>query len=107
MRHAVGQYYAAATKVAMDGVVFVWQSAYHTLLTKFREACVRWALAIKLQYARRAHSNLTEGVAQETREEFAGLVEFNDAGSDFRVTPAFNQAVERAKSELDAVTTRA
>ena len=25
MRHAVGQYYAAATKVAMDGVIFVWQ----------------------------------------------------------------------------------
>ena len=67
-QHAVGQYYAAATKVAIDGVIFVWQSTYHTLLTKFREACARWALAIKLQYAHRAHSNLTEGVAQETKE---------------------------------------
>jgi hypothetical protein len=66
-----------------------------------REACVRWALAIKLQYARRAHSNLTEGVAQETREEYAALVEFNEAGSDFGVTSALNQAVERAKGDLD------
>ena len=79
MRHAVGQYYAAVTKVAMDNVVFVWQDTFYTLLVKFREACVRWALDIKLQFARRLHSNLTEGVSKETA--FLSMVHANAFGS--------------------------
>ena len=67
-----------------------------------REACVRWALDIKLQFARRAHSNLTEGVSDETREEFAEIIQFNDEGSGFYVTAAFNREVQAAEDAKKA-----
>ena len=90
----------------MTIVVFVWQDTFYTLLVKFREACVRWALDIKLQFARRLHSNLTEGVSKETREEFIELVKFNDGGFDFSVTAAFSREVQAAEDAKKAQAVR-
>merc|ERR1711965_967893 len=43
LRHAVGRYYAAVTKVHKEKAVFYWQSTFYWALTRFRDAAMRWA----------------------------------------------------------------
>ena len=59
LRHAVGAYYAAATKTDKEQVTFVWQRAFLTALTNYRAAVLRHCQSIRLLYVRRKHTIFT------------------------------------------------
>ena len=103
LRHAVGRYYAAVTQVHREGAVFRWQSTFHWALLKFRDAAMRWAYAIKLQFACRAFSDLTQTVADETLAKYPDLITFKSNRSTFHVTQQFQNAINAAEA---AATTR-
>ena len=97
-RHAVGKHYEAATNVGKYGTLYKWQNIIHRLVGAFRDAAVRWATGIKLQYANRVHSNLTEQVAECVREKFPRLITFNANCSDFAVAAPLAAEMTRAEA---------
>ena len=103
LRHAVGRYYAAVTKVHKEGATFRWQSTFHWTLLKFQDAVLRWAYAIKLQFAQRAYSDLTQSVDDETLAQFPSLVTFEEDRHHFAITSNFKRAIKAAE---DAASTR-
>ena len=70
---------------------------------KFQDAVLRWAYAIKLQFAQRAYSNLTQSVDDETLAQYPALVTFEDDRHHFQITSRFKRAIKAAE---DAATTR-
>ena len=96
LRHAVGRYYAAVTKIDKEGGTFNWQATFHQTLFKFREAAVRWALHIKHLYIHRTYSHLTEQVPSETLVLFSELINFDSFGSSFTVAPGLTQEIANA-----------
>ena len=67
-------------------------------LRRVQRAAIRWATGIKLQYANRAYSNLTEQVAEHVREQFPKLITFNANCSDFAVAAPLAAEVARAEA---------
>ena len=99
LRHAVGRYYAAVTAINEEGGVFRWQTTYHWTLLKFRDAAVRWACGVKLQFARRRFSHLTEHVPQATLSLYPTLITFGSEGRSFSVASALTQEIDRAEAD--------
>ena len=98
LRHAVGRFYAAVTAIKEEGGIFRWQTTYHWTLLKFRDAAMRWACGIKLQFARRRFSHLTEHVPQATLSLYPALITFRNEGRSFSVASALTQEINRAEA---------
>ena len=86
----------------MEDAHFYWQDTFHWTLVKFRDAVVRWAVAIKRQHAHRAHSRGLRDVDQDTREKYPSLVTIELPDHDFTLTPLFVNTIQRAFDAADA-----
>ena len=102
LRHALGQYYAEATHVKEDNVLFRWQRVYARTLARFRDAVVRWAKKIQLQFATRIYSTLTELVPREVLFYYPQLVKFEEADMSFTISQALDDAVKKAHEAAEA-----
>ena len=103
LRHAVGVFYAQATKVADDKTVFVWQVAFHKTLTNFHQAVVRFGKSISLFHTHRLYTKLTDTTPHTTRERFSSIIEFETGGTAaFHINPKLPAAVDSAKIAADA-----
>ena len=102
LRHALGQYYAEATHVKEDNVLFRWQRVYARTLARFRDAVVRWAKKIQLHFATRTYSTLTELVPREVLFYYSQLVKFEEADMSFTISQALDDAVKKAQEAAEA-----
>ena len=101
LRHAIGAYYAAATKVHVDNVIFCWQRTFHNALTSFRSAMLRHCRGIRLHYIRRRYTDLIGVIPETDRARFSRLVDIQNNGT-YSLTSAFTNAVAAAKKAADA-----
>ena len=99
LRHAVGAYYAAATKTDKEQVTFIWQRVFLTALTKYRAAVLRHCQSIRLLYVRRKYTDLTDTIADIDRAAFAPVADIGTQG-DFSLAPGLTRAIELAEKDL-------
>ena len=95
LRHALGAYYAHATKVQTDGTVFCWQRVFHRALVSFRSAVYRYCRGIRLHYIRRKYTDLTGIIPEVDRLRFSQLATIEPNGT-YELTSPLTDAVHVA-----------
>ena len=97
LRHAVGNYYAAATRVSTEGELFRWQTTYHWTLLKFRDAVLRRCHGIRRHYVARKHTHLVSVVSETERMAYPELVGITEEGF-YNLNPKLTAEIDAAEA---------
>ena len=98
LRHAVGNYYAAATRVSTEGELFRWQTTYHWTLLKFRDAVLRRCHGIRRHYVARKHTHLVSVVSETERMAYPELVGITEEGF-YNLNPKLTAEIDKAAAD--------
>ena len=95
LRHAFGCFYDAFSQIDLANRPFIHTVAFNETLLSFRSAVLRYAHTIRLLYLKRRFTSLKSKVPPaEARLRFASLVTINALDYKFKLTAAFQKALE-------------
>jgi hypothetical protein len=94
IRHAFGCFYDAFSQIDLANKPFIPTLVFHETLLSFRSAVLRYAYTIRLLYIkRRFTSKKLKTPPEEARKRFAALVTINELDYKFKLTTAFQKAL--------------
>ena len=95
IRHAFGCFYDAFSQIDLANKPFIPTLVFHETLLSFRSAVLRYAYTIRLLYIkRRFTSKKLKTPPEEARKRFATLVTINELDYKFKLTAAFQKALD-------------
>ena len=80
LRHALGRLYEALTKKDTNNRAFRWQAVYYRTLLALRQAAMRKAHGMRIMYANRCYTPLTETVSQNDRNKLGTVILIGEDG---------------------------
>ena len=95
MRHAFGSFHDAFSQIDLANRPFIHTVVFNETLLSFRSAVLRYAHTIRLLYLKRRFTSLKSKVPPaEARLRFASLVTINALDYKFKLTVAFQKALD-------------
>ena len=82
---------------------FVWEKTFAKTMEGFRNAVLAYAQSIKKFLANRKYTKQKNRVPDEALTIFHNLIEFNGIGTSFKLTPEFQEAIDKAKAAAENV----
>ena len=101
IRHAFGCFYDAFSQIDLTNRPFIHTLVYHETLLSFRSAVLRYAHTIRLLYLKRRFTSLKSKVPPaEARLRFASLVTIDALDYKFKLTAAFQKALDDTEAAV-------
>ena len=107
LRHAFGCFYDAFSQIDLANRPFIPTLVFHETLLSFRSAVLRYAYTIRLLYLKRRFTSLKSKVPPaEARLRFASLVTIDALDYKFKLTTAFQKALDDQEAAATLYYTR-
>ena len=105
IRHAVNHFYRDFAMVDTHAKAWKWEVTFNRAMKGYRDAVYAWAQEIKVFSTNRMYTAQKKKlVPRDTLQQFHTLVQFQDSGLTFRLTPAFLRAIQCAADAAEANT---
>ena len=105
IRHAVNHFYRDFAMVDTHDRKFIWERTFADTMHSYRNAVLAWAQSIRVFTTTRKHTAQKKRVPKDTLEALSKLVNFDDHGLTYALTPAFKAAIAHAETRAAAKTT--
>ena len=106
LRHAFRALYRSLTLFEIENRPFVWQCVFKSALVAIKQALLRRAQKVKVQYANSAHASAAHHAPPRDSDKFfPRLIDMEDQGS-YALTPAFQTALVNAEAAAKTELTR-
>ena len=101
LRHAFGCFYDAFSQIDLTNKPLIPILVFHETLLSLRSAVLRYAYTIRLLYIkRRFTSKKLKTPPEEARKRFATLVTINELDYKFKLTTAFQKALDDTEAAV-------